>query len=224
MNNLLQRLMLGGSTVALAAAASMTSAQAQGNDIEQVVVSASRITIAGYTQPTPVTVVGAAQLEKDAFANITDAVRQLPSVSAPPSTNGNQNGGGFSGTEGVDILNLRSLGITRTLVLFDGQRVVQSNITGGVDVSTLPSAIISRVDIVTGGASAAWGSDAVAGVVNFILNKNFDGFKATAEASSNYNNSYETVKTQLAWGGRYFRRPRSCRDCGGRIDEPQGRR
>jgi iron complex outermembrane recepter protein len=173
MDNLLQKLMLSGSTAALVAAASLTGAQAQGgDDIEQVVVSASRITIAGYTQPTPVTVVGAAQLEKDAFSNITDAVRQLPSVTAPPSSNGNQNGGGFSGTEGVDILNLRNLGITRTLVLFDSQRVVQSNITGGVDVSTLPSAIISRVDVVTGGASAAWGSDAVAGVVNFVLNKN----------------------------------------------------
>jgi iron complex outermembrane receptor protein len=201
MDHLLQKLMLGGSTAALVAAASLTAAQAQGDDIEQVVVSASRITIAGYSQPTPVTVVGAAQLEKDAYSNITDAVRQLPSVSAPPSSNGNQNGGGFSGTEGVDILNLRNLGITRTLVLFDSQRVVQSNITGGVDVSTLPSAIVSRVDVVTGGASAAWGSDAVAGVVNFVLNKNFDGFKASVEGSDTYNASYGTVKAQAAWGG-----------------------
>src|ERR1700722_187124 len=110
MNTLLQKLMLGGSTAALVAAISATGAHAQGDsDIEQVVVSASRITIAGYTRPTPVTVVGAAQLEKDAYANITDAVRDLPSLNTPPSSNGNQNGGGFSGTEGVDILNLRNL-------------------------------------------------------------------------------------------------------------------
>ena len=150
-------------------------------------LSASRITIAGYTQPTPVTVVGAAQLENDAYANIQDAVRELPQVYSPPSSFGTSNGTAVAGNAGVNLVNLRNLGITRTLVLFDSQRVVASNLTGGVDINTLPSAVIQRVDIVTGGASAAWGSDAVAGVVNFVLNKNFDGFKANIEASDTYN-------------------------------------
>ena len=200
MDNLLQKLMLGGSTAALVAAMPM-AALAQGDtDIEQVVVSASRVTIAGYQQPTPVTVVGAAQLEKDAYSNITDAVRELPQVVTPPSSNGIENGGASQGSEGENLLNLRNLGIIRTLILFDSQRVVASNITGGVDVSTLPSAVISRVDVVTGGASAAWGSDAVAGVVNFVLNKNFTGFKASVEASDTYNNNYRGIKGQAAWG------------------------
>jgi iron complex outermembrane recepter protein len=206
MDNLLQNLMLGASTAALVAAMSVTGAQAQGGggDIEQVVVSASRVTIAGYTQPTPVTVVGAAQLERDAYSNITDAVRELPQVVTPPSSNGIENGGASQGSEGENLLNLRNLGIVRTLVLFDSQRVVVSNITGGVDVSTLPSAVISRVDVVTGGASAAWGADAVAGVVNFVLNKNFDGLKASLEAGDTYNNNYRTLKGQTAWGSDIF--------------------
>ena len=85
MDSLLQKLMLGGSTVAMLAAASL-AAYAQGAagdaDVEQVVVSASRVTIAGYTAPTPVTVVSAAQLERDAKIDIGDAIRELPSVGA----------------------------------------------------------------------------------------------------------------------------------------------
>ena len=206
MDRLLQKLLLGCSSAAVVASGSLTSAFAQigGTPIEQVVVSASRISIAGYSQPTPVTVVGAAQLEKDAFANITDAVRELPQVTAPPSSYSTNAGGGGPGTAGENILNLRNLGTTRTLVLFDGQRVVASNISGGVDIGTLPSALVERVDVVTGGASAAWGSDAVAGVVNFVLNKNFQGFKATVQAGDAYNGLNRNISSQVAWGGDIF--------------------
>ncbi len=197
MNHLLQKLMLGGSSVALIAA-SISGAQAQ--DIEEVVVSASRVTIQGYTQPTPVTVVGVAQLEKDAYANIADSVRQLPQVNSPPTSFGASQGAGSPGTAGLNLINLRGLGTGRTLILFDRQRVSNSNITGGVDVTTLPSAVISRVDVVTGGASAVWGSDAVAGVVNFVLNKNFSGFKASAEAGSTWNNLHRHLAASATWG------------------------
>ena len=205
MDKLTKKLMLGGSTAALMAATPIAGAMAQdSNNIEQVVVSASRVTIAGYSQPTPVTVVGAAQLEKDAYANITDAVRNLPQVNAPQASFGIENGGASQGSEGENILNLRNLGVIRTLILFDSQRVVAGNITGGVDVGVLPSAVISRVDVVTGGASAAWGSDAVAGVVNFVLNKNYTGFKATLEASDDYDNTNRGVLVQGAWGDDIF--------------------
>jgi outer membrane receptor protein involved in Fe transport len=201
MNNLWRDLMLGCSAGALIAAVPMHEAFAQdNNDIEQVVVSASRITIAGYTQPTPVTVVGAAQLEQDAFNNITDSIRDLPSVQSPPSSESYDTAGVSAGQEGENLLNLRNLGILRTLVLFDGQRVVQSNITGGVDMSTIPTSLVSRVDIVTGGASAAWGSDAVAGVVNLVLNKNFTGAKLNLEGSDTYNDLYRGVTIDGAWG------------------------
>ncbi len=204
MHNLLQKLMLGGSTAALVAAAPLGSnAWAQGGDtdVEQVVVSASRITIAGYTQPTPVTVVGAAQLEAAAKADITDSIRELPAVGASSSAqNGAGNGGLSGGTGGVSTVNLRNLGLTRTLVLFDGQRVVQSNTTGGVDMNTIPTSLLSRVDVVTGGASAAWGSDAVAGVVNLVLNKNYTGAMVNFEGSDTWNDSYRQFKVQGNWG------------------------
>ena len=160
MNALLQKLMLGGSTAALVAAVPVAGALAQtsSGDIEQVVVSASRITIAGYQQPTPVTVVGAAQIENEAAVDIGDTIRQLPAVGASSGPSNGAGSGGLSGAgSGLDQVNLRQLGILRTLVLFDGQRVVQANITGGVDLSTIPTSLIQRIDVVTGGASAAWG-------------------------------------------------------------------
>jgi outer membrane receptor protein involved in Fe transport len=207
MHNLLQKLMLGGSTAALVAAAPLSSAFAQGSpaDIEQVVVSASRISIAGYAQPTPVTIVGAAQLEAAAKSDIGDSIRELPSVGASSSpTNGAGNGGLSGGTGGVSTVNLRNLGITRTLILFDGQRVVQSNTSGGVDLGTVPTGLLTRVDIVTGGASAAWGSDAVSGVVNLIINKNFTGLTGNIEGSDSYNDTYRAFKAQANLGFDIF--------------------
>jgi outer membrane receptor protein involved in Fe transport len=200
MGKFLQKLMLGGSTAAMVAAISATGALAQGSGegVEEVVVSASRISIAGYSQPTPVTVVTAQDLERDAKPNLADTLRTLPAVgrsSAP-----NIAGGGIGGaTAGMSTINLRNLGTARTLVLVDNQRVVSSSISGGVDLGSIPSALIERVDVVTGGASASWGSDAVAGVVNVVINKNFTGFKANLEAndSSFDNPSYKEV---ASWG------------------------
>ncbi|HWY62464.1 MAG TPA: TonB-dependent receptor [Rhizomicrobium sp.] len=208
MNNLWRKLMLSGSTVALFTATSAVSALAQGGnaDIEQVVVSASRINIQGYTAPTPVTVIGAAQLEQDAFTDIGDAVRQMPAVGTGVAPdNGGNAGLASQGTAGLSELNLRQLGATRTLILFDNQRVVSSDVQGNtVDTGTLPQALISRVDVVTGGASAAWGSDAVAGVVNFVINKNFSGFKFNQEFTQDKNNDHRVSKTDVTWGDDFM--------------------
>lgn len=174
------------------------------NNVETVEVSASRISIAGYQQPTPVTVVGAEQLERDAHTDIGDAIRELPSVGSSSSfTNGAGAGNIVAAITGVDTVNLRNLGILRTLVLFDGQRVVQSNITGGVDLSTIPSTLVQRIDVVTGGASAAWGSDAVAGVVNLVLNKDFTGFKANLEGGDSWQDDMRNYKAEASWGSDF---------------------
>jgi iron complex outermembrane receptor protein len=131
---------------------------------EQVVVSASRISIAGYEAPTPVTVIGADALARDAQTDIGDEIRQMPAVGQSSSTFNGQGAGNISSAiTNLDTVNLRNLGADRTPILFDGQRVVQSNITGLTDLSTIPSTLVQRIDIVTGGASAAWGSDAVGG-------------------------------------------------------------
>src|ERR1700761_8292799 len=172
--------LLAASSVMALSSVMGTSAFAQ--DIEQVVVSASRIQIAGYQQPTPVSVVGAAQRLEAANADIGDTLRAMPSMgnSATPEkgTNGNA---GNSGALGVSGINLRNLGANRNLVLLDGQRIVSPVLTGGVDLSVVPNTVIQRVDVVTGGASAAWGSDAVSGVINLIINKNFTGTKASID-------------------------------------------
>ena len=152
---------------------------------ESVVVSTSRISLKGYEAPTPVTEIGLEKIERDAKMDIGDLIREMPATGASPSLNNGGNAIDVSqGDAGLDTVSLRNLGIGRTLVLFDGQRVVSSNLLGGgVDLSTLPVTLIKRIDVVTGGASAAWGSDAVAGVVNLVLDKEL-GVASTSSSTS----------------------------------------
>src|ERR1700761_4250236 len=154
MNNLLQKLMLGGSSAALFAAMPVAAfAQDTSAGIEQVVVSASRIQIAGYQQPTPVSVVGAAQLLEAANADIGSTLREMPSMGNSTSPEkGTVGNAGNSGALGVSGINLRNLGASRNLVLLDGQRVVSPILAGGIDLSIIPNTMVQRVDVVTGGA------------------------------------------------------------------------
>src|SRR5439155_950098 len=108
-----------------------------------------------------------------------------------------------TGFNGLNNLNLRALGANRTLVLLDGQRVIASALNGAVDVNNLPSALVERVDVVTGGASAAYGSDAVSGVVNFILNKNFTGWKANVSGGMTDRNDDRTTNADLSFGSGF---------------------
>jgi outer membrane receptor protein involved in Fe transport len=207
MNRRVGKWLLHSSATALlsAVAASMAAAQEQAapqqaGGVEEVVVSASRISIAGYNAPTPVTVVGAAQLAAEAKPDLGDTIREIPAVQGASPQAGSSAVVISGAPAGQSQVYLRDLGVLRTLVLIDSQRVVQSNITGGVDLNTIPSTLIQRVDIVTGGASAAWGSDAVAGVINLIVNKNFSGFKANGEFSDNSQNTYKGMKLEASYG------------------------
>ena len=158
-------------------AQAQTPAQtAQAAPVEEIVVTGTRVQRDGYEAPTPLTVVGVEQIEAAAPTNIAEFVQSMPQI-AGSATPQNSNSSISSGTAGLNTLNLRNLGSTRTLVLLDGQRSVGSTLDGNVDVSTFPQALISRVDVVTGGASAAYGSDALSGVVNFILDKKYTGVK-----------------------------------------------
>lgn len=149
-------------------------------ELEEVVVTGSRIVRDGFDAPTPVNVLGSAEILAEAPANIADFVNTLPSV-AGSVTASSSSGSLSNGQAGISALNLRALGTGRTLVLFDGQRSVVSAATGQVDTNTFPQSLIARVEVVTGGASSAYGSDAVGGVVNFILDKGYTGLKMTAE-------------------------------------------
>lgn len=148
---------------------------------EEIIVTGTRIVRLGFEAPTPLTVLTLEDIQNSSPSNnIADFVNQLPSLagSTRPS---NSRLNLSSGQAGINALNLRNLGEIRTLVLLDGRRSVGSTVTGLVDVNTIPQLLIERVEVVTGGASAAYGSDAVAGVVNFILDKKYEGLKLTAD-------------------------------------------
>jgi outer membrane receptor protein involved in Fe transport len=162
-----------------------------------IVVTGSRITTNGFQQPTPVTVVGQAEINRQAPTTIASYLNQLPSFGNATSAKNpaiNVAGGG------AEFVNLRNLGTTRTLVLLDNRRVVESTTAGGVDTVTMPFGLIKRVEVVTGGASAAWGSDAVAGVVNFVLDRDYQGFGVNLESGVTDRADAGYVKANLTAG------------------------
>ena len=170
-----------------------------GASLDELVVTGTRVVRDGYSAPTPVSVISSEEIKTSAPANITDFVNTLPSI-AGSSTPANTSGSVSPGGAGVAALNLRSLGTNRTLVLFDGQRSVQSTSTGQVDINTFPQALIERVEVVTGGASSAYGSDAIGGVVNFILDRKYTGVKTELEYGETTYADNGNVKFNLTAG------------------------
>ncbi|WP_179045753.1 TonB-dependent receptor plug domain-containing protein [Sphingobium lactosutens] len=166
---------------------------------QDIVVTGTRLQNAGFDAPTPVSVVTAQQIERAAPATISDFVNQMPALSGSntPRTNKALIGNGLAG---ANLLNLRNLGVSRTLVLMNGKRVTPTTLTGAVDVNTLPNALVKRVDIVTGGASAAWGSDAVAGVVNFVLDTKYEGLKGNFQSGISTEGDASNLTGALSYG------------------------
>jgi outer membrane receptor protein involved in Fe transport len=153
------------------------SAQASELPIEEVVVTGSRIARPNLESAVPVTTVSAQELYETGSTSVGDLLNDLPALR---STFSQSNSSRFLGTTGLNLLDLRGLGTQRTLVLVNGRRHVGSDILGnGVspDTNTFPTDLIERIDVVTGGNSAVYGSDAIAGVVNFILKKDFEGLQ-----------------------------------------------
>ena len=142
--------------------------------LETVVVTGSRVILDAASSPTPLIVRSAARLQAATPSNLQDALNKLPVFQGSATR---RNAGGASANNGGEFLNMRAFGQQRTLVLLDNKRVPASNANGSVDVSTLPQMLIARVEVVTGGASAVYGSDAITGVVNFVLDKSFTGLK-----------------------------------------------
>jgi outer membrane receptor protein involved in Fe transport len=172
-------LMVGASAWSLAAGANAQDAQAAApKSVEEVVVTGSRTIANGNNSPSPVTVVQLEQIQATTPSNVPDALGKLPSFIGSRSNTSLNNAS--SNNTGA-FLNLRGFGIIRTLILEDGRRVPSSAQDGTVDTNTLPQMLIQRVDVVTGGASAVYGSDAVTGVVNFVLDHNYNGVKLQAQ-------------------------------------------
>ncbi len=193
-------LTLGGfAPAAFAQAQAQAPSTAPAPAVEEVIVTGSRIVRDGYEAPTPVTVVGVEQLTDAAKPNVFDAISSLPAFSG--NINLSTSTAGISqGVGGASTLNLRGLGVNRTLVLFDGRRFPNIFVTGGTDAKLFPDLLISRVDVVTGGASAVYGSDAVSGVVNFILDTDFTGVKGNVMGGITSRGDHEQYKVALAAG------------------------
>ncbi|MEP7314837.1 MAG: TonB-dependent receptor [Pseudomonadota bacterium] len=190
--------------LALASGAQLAVAQEQqpGEGLEELVVTGSRVIREGMSSPTPVTSLSSDELLQSNPQSMAQALALLPSMGTSTTP---KSIGGRSTLGPGSFLNLRNLGSTRNLVLLDGRRVVPSNIAGNTDINLLPSALISSVNVVTGGASAAYGSDAVAGVTNFILNTKFDGFKFDFNGGvSGHDADGASYKLSAAWGGGFF--------------------
>jgi len=204
--------LLATSAVAMVLAAGAANAQtapapATGSPdstaLTEIIVTGTRIRSTGFTAPTPTQVLGTADLERAAQPNIFTAITQLPSLQGSSgATTGTFSTS--SGQQGLSSFSLRGLGTIRTLTLLDGQRVVPANVTGVPDISLFPQLLVERVDVVTGGASASYGSDAVGGVVNFITNKKFVGFKANVMGGvTTYGDNHQWL-AQVAAGKNFM--------------------
>ncbi|MDB5461077.1 MAG: TonB-dependent receptor [Caulobacteraceae bacterium] len=174
--------------------------------LETVVVTGSRIIRDGYAAPTPITVVTVEQLQQTTPSNIPEALNKLPQFAGSTTSTGASNTGGVPNVYGGNFLNLRSFGAIRTLILMDGRRVPPTAVNAQVDTNTLPQMLVQRVDVVTGGASAVYGSDAVTGVVNFVLDKHFTGFKAQVQDGVSSHSDARSYKLGMAGGTPVFDR------------------
>jgi len=182
-----------GVTCAVAAGA----VQAQQDVIEEVQVTGSRIQQTGMNTPTPVTVMTSDELEMLASGTLMDSLDQLPLFL---NNNTVETAGSWTTVGGQSTLNLRGVGSNRTLVLLDGRRVVPSNRLSTVDINMFPQMLIQRTEVVTGGASAAYGSDAITGVTNFILDDDFEGFSANLQAGISDRGDAENTRASFAGG------------------------
>jgi iron complex outermembrane receptor protein len=189
-------------TTTVAAALTFDGAVAQEADIEQVTITGSRITRPGLTSPTPVTAIERDELEVLGPGTLMDGLDALPQFmgSTTLSDTENYGGGGYLGSGGQSQLNLRGMGVNRTLVLINNRRQPATSRTGSFDISMLPQILVQRTEVVTGGASAAYGSDAVAGVTNFIINENFEGFEANVQGGITEIGDADNMRLSLGAG------------------------
>jgi outer membrane receptor protein involved in Fe transport len=170
---------------------------------DEVIVTGSRIRRPNLESTVPVTSIGGQEFFETGQTSIGDTLNELPALR---STFSQANSTRFLGTSGLNILDLRGLGTQRTLVLQNGRRHIASNILGNaveVDTNTIPTDLIERVDIVTGGNSAIYGSDAIAGVVNFVLKQDYEGLQVRGQAGVSKYGDAGNYFTSVLWGKNF---------------------
>jgi len=183
-------------------------ATAAPQDSGAIIVTGSRITRPNAAAASPITSVTSEAIRAQAAVNIEEVLNRIPSV-APDSQ---QN---YQDSDGRQRIKLRNLGFERTLILVDGKRLGTMN---GLDANMIPTALVSRVDVLTGGASAVYGSDAVAGVVNFILDNNFEGIQANANYNFYAHENKAGLVSQVARNYGFAQPAQGLSADGGRVD------
>jgi outer membrane receptor protein involved in Fe transport len=187
-----------------AAAAAIPAAQAADTapdeaPVSEVIVTGSRISAPGLTSVSPVTSVGVEEIKQQGSTRIEDLLNTLPQVTP------DMNSGVSNGATGEATVNLRDLGVQRTLVLINGRRLMPGDPNGPAqngfsapDLNNIPAALVERIDVLTGGASSTYGADAVAGVVNFVMNDHFEGVQVNANASMYNHHNHSSLQSVLA--------------------------
>ncbi|MBX3593419.1 TonB-dependent receptor [Sphingomonas sp.] len=192
-------LLIGSSLAAAPAFAQTTDGDAATTqESGPIVVTGTRIARPDLDAPSPVTTVSAEQIALTGTQTLENLVNELPQV-IPGNTRVSNNSGG----ENFATLDLRGLGPGRTLILLNGERLPPSTTTGVVDISQIPVGLIQRVDVVTGGASAVYGSDAIAGVVNFILREDYEGMELTGQTNISENGVGFNMSVSGMFGGNF---------------------
>ena len=180
--------------VGFAAAPGALAQDASAEELEEITVTGSRIRKQDFTSNAPVATVGFEQIELTGTVNTESLLNTLPQ--AVPGLDRTSNNPG----NGTATVNLRGLGSNRTLVLINGTRVVPTSSGGSVDINSIPNALIENIEVLTGGASAVYGSDAVAGVVNFILKDDFEGVAINAGFEQTFEGDAGIYSTDITLG------------------------
>ena len=183
--------------VALAAAGQAAAQQA--SSVDEVVVTGSRVNRQGFVSPSPTSVLGQAEIQMRAPTNAVALINELPSFRPSNTTTARP---GFAGSGPVSA-DLRGLGNRRTLTLFDNKRFVPASSNGTVDLNQIPTNMIERAEVVSGGASAAFGADALSGVVNFITKKHFEGLQGDFGWGEAEAGDYQNWQMSLTAGGAF---------------------
>ena len=183
------------------------AAESEGGDITEVVVTGSRIVRRDYESQSPIVTVNSETLENRSAVGIEAALQQLPQFA--PSANGQTNSGASTpfpsptAAPGAATVNLRGLGTNRNLVLIDGRRVQPASGNLTVDLNTIPALTIQNVEVISGGAAAVYGADAISGVVNFITKKNFEGAQFDALYGATQEGDGEQYSFSALLGANY---------------------
>ncbi len=180
-----------------ATALSLCSSLASGQETESVTVTGSRVIRSGFESPAPITVLSGEDIARSGNANLVDTLNDLPALAGSGSPQQSAASGNYVGQA---FVSLRGLGAQRTLLLVDGQRFTPTNYFGATSLNVIPQAAVQRVEVVTGGASAQWGSDAIAGVVNIILDHDIEGIKGSLQGGTTDFGDYANYRLSLAAG------------------------